>query len=307
MAAQLCPRDANGEHFFHEHHIREFTARANVFELRRYMTTLRARNGFLHGLDAFAAQHVPSLRDDTICDLLRKCRSLRVTYSNGSDHEWNTRLSFGLVMTPPTKGDRADVAKAGTYWRGDCRDCGLSNTLAENIAAAELRLVNEEIERVVKQFNATRAAYLRQTHAKTQWIRGNVDGAHVTTQKYEQVIHRMDATLLEQYNRMRAQLCALVRLGIARIGMKYTSLDDFFLDTWVAWGQGCNAAAKEAAASAPLAPRYLCLFAHIADQMRQDRLRFVALQGLRLNLDLPGSKRVKRLAETHAATGAIGA
>ena len=41
--------------------------------------------------------------------------------------------------------------------------------------------------------------------------------------------------------------------------------------------------------------------------MRQDRLRFKALQGLRLNLDLPGSKRVKQLAQTYAETGAIGA
>jgi hypothetical protein len=306
MAAQLCPVDQDGEYVFAEHRIREFTSRATIFELRRYMTTLRARNAFLCGLDAFAEQHARSLCDSTICGLIRTCIGLKVISKNLRDHEWSEN-GFRVDYIPMRNEQYEEAKKAGRHWRGDCRDCGLSDTMTNNITSAELGLINSEIQAVVTKFRCTRAAYVGEMDAKSKWVRDNMDGAHVTAQKYEEVIDSMDVKLLTTYNRMREQLCTLVRLGLARIGMRFTSLDDFFLATFVAWGQGCNAAAKRAAASAPLAPRYLCMFGHIADQMRQDRLRFVALQGLRLNLDLPDSKRVKQLAQTYAATGAIGA
>ena len=306
MAAQLCPVGPDGEYVFEQHRIREFTTRANVFELRRYMITLRARNAFLCGLDAFAEEHVWSSRDDTMCNLIRTCCGLKVVAKNRRDHEWAEK-GFQLDYRPMSKEDDAEIMKAARHWRGDCRDCGLSDAMSNNIASAELGVINREIMAVVNQFRATRTAYVGETEAKSRWIaRVGVDEVS-TAQKYEEVLDCMDAKLLETYNKMHKQLCTLKRLGIARLGMQYTSLDDFHPTAFFSWGQGGIGAAKRAASSASLAPRYQCLFGHIADQMRQDRLRFKALQGLRLNLDLPGSKRVKQLAQTYAETGAIGA
>jgi len=288
MAAQLCPVDQDGEYVFDNHRIREFTGRANIFELRRYMITLRARNAFLCGLDAFADAYVQSMDNDTICNLIRRCCDLKVVAKNRRDHEW-AESGFQLDYRPMSKEDDAEHMSAARHWRGDCRDCGLSDAMSNNFASAELRVINMEIMNVVGQFRTTRAEYVRGIKQR----KGDADD--------------INFKLLELYNTMHKQLRTVIRLGIARSGMKYTSLDDFFLCTWIAWGHGCNAAAKRAAASASLAPRFLCMFGHIADQMRQDRLRFVALQGLRLNLDLPDSKRVKQLAQTYAQTGAIGA
>ena len=320
MAAQLCPVDQDGEYVFDEHRIREFTSRATIIELRRYMTTLRARSAFLCGLDAFAEQHARSLRDSTICGLIRMCVDLKVISKNLRDHEWSEH-GFRLDYIPMRNEQHEEAKKAGRHWRGDCRDCGLSDAMTNNITSAELGLINSEIIAVVSKVRGTRAAYVREKDAKSRWIQNNME--MMTAEKYAEVIDSMDARLLETYNKMHEQLCTLVRLGLARIGMRFTSLNDFLLATFVAWGRETTSidvhdmdgdglsdvvlAYKEAAASAPLAPRYLCMFGHIADQMREDRLRFVALQGLRLNLDLPDSKRVKQLAQTYAATGAIGA
>ena len=306
MAAQLCPVDQDGEYVFDNHRIREFTSRANIFELRRYMTTLRARNAFLCGLDAFAEHGVQSSRDDTICNLIRTCCNLKLVAKNRRDHEWAEK-GFQLDYRPMSKEDDADHMKAARHWRGDCRDCGLSDAMSNNIASAELGVINREIMAVVNQFRATRAAYVREMEAKSRWCaRVGVDEV-LTPQKYEEALDCMDVTLLETYNKMHKQMCTLKRLGIARLGMRYTNLDDFHTTIFFSWGQGGIGAAKRAAASASLSPRYQCLFGHIADQMREDRLRFMALQGLRLNLDLPDSKRVKQLAQAYAATGAIGA
>lgn len=304
MAAQLCDRNMEGEYVFGEHRIREYTARATVFELRRYMITLRARNAFLHGLDAFAEQHVQSSsRDATICGLIRECCSLRLVDKTRRDDKWD-KENFVLEPVAFRPEDLTAVKAAATHWRGDCRDCGLSNALAESIAAAELRLVNEAINRAVDQFMDTRERYMRNEKERKQWAQNNCGNDRLTKQEY---MEPMNAKLLNLYNKMHEHLCTVIRLGLVRIGMKHTSLGDFLLAAATLAPQGFKRASKAAAVtSASLAPRYLCLFAHIADQMRADRMRFVALQGLRLNLDLPGSKRVKLLAQTYAATGAIG-
>lgn len=307
MAAQLCPCDTDGEHFFHDYRIREFTARATIFELRRYMITLRARSAFLHGLDAFAAQHAKCMEHESMCYLIRNLGALRVIHSNRRDHEWDMYNDFSLKVTPQPNNERVKAAEVGKHWRGDCRDCGLSDTLAANIAAAELRLVNEEIERGVTNFEEMRRAYVSDKKELAALYQKRLGSPRMTRKEYEEATARLDAHMLTKYTKMHEMLRTLIQLGVSRTGMGFTNIDDFFLCTWVAWGQGCNAAAKRAVASASLAPRYLCLFAHIADQMRQDRLRFTVLQGLRLNLDLPDSKRVKKLAQTYAQTGAIGA
>ena len=98
---------------------------------------------------------------------------------------------------------------------------------------------------------------------------------------------------------------AVLKTAITRECMRYTNLDDACRSQGIE-GEG-RALVHAKAASASLAPRYLCLFAHIADQMREDRMRFKALQGLRLSLDLPGSKRVKQLQQKHAESGLLAA
>ena len=97
---------------------------------------------------------------------------------------------------------------------------------------------------------------------------------------------------------------AVLKTTIARECMRYTNLDDACRIQGIE-GEG-RALVHATAASASLAPRYLCLFAHIADQMREDRMRFKALQGLRLS-DLPGSKRMKQLQQKHAESGRFAA
>ena len=285
MAAQLCDRDIEGEYVFKDHRTREYTNRANVFELRRYMITLRARNAFLHGLDVFAEHEAERMRQWTIDLLLRECCNLKLVRLVGKGRHW-TCADFYLEMRQHDLNDRIATQKAADHWRGACRDCGLSDSMSVGLARAEMSLVNNAIRHAVTQFSEAHKVYVEE--------RQRTGGC-------------MNAKMAGPHEKMHHALLAAIKLGVVRLGMKCTSLNDFFLDNSCAWHQDCLAAAKEVEASASLAPRYLCLFGHIADQMREDRTRFVALQGLRLNLDLPGSKRVKLLAKKHVESGAIGA
>ena len=247
-AAQLCDLDAEGQAVFDVKNVREFTRRATATEVRNYMRQLRARNAFLHGIDAIAEICVASTLPEDLWmkDRLResqKAKRRRVVYT----------LSGREV--PPDRWEEIDVNKelyhaimdAACHWRGGCRNAGFSMELAKGLAFEELKLMKK------------------------------ADDRHL----------------------------AVLKTAIARECMRYTNLDDACRSQGIE-GEG-RALVHAKAASASLAPRYLCLFAHIADQMREDRMRFKALQGLRLSLDLPGSKGMKQLQQKHAESGRFAA
>ena len=250
MAAELCHVDAEGEAVFDVNNVREFTRRATATEVRNYMRQLRARNAFLHGIDAIAEICVASTlpEDLRMKDRLResqKAKRRRLVYwEGGAERE-----------VPPKTWEEIDVNKelydaimdAACHWRGGCRNAGFSSKVAEGLALEELKLMKK------------------------------ADDRHL----------------------------AVLKTAITRECMRYTNLDDACRSQGIE-GEG-RALVHAKAASASLAPRYLCLFAHIADQMREDRMRFKALQGLRLSLDLPGSKRVKQLQQKHADSGRLAA
>ena len=247
MAAQLCDLNAEGEAVFDVKNVREFTRRATATEVRNYMRQLRARNAFLHGIDAIAEICVASTLPEDLWmkDRLResqKAKRLRGREVNSWDSDrWDREE---IDVNPELYHAIMDAA---CHWRGGCRNAGFSMELAKRLAFEELKLMKKADDRK----------------------------------------------------------SAVLKTAISRECMRYTNLDDACRSQGIE-GEG-RALVHAKAASASLAPRYLCLFAHIADQMREDRMRFKALQGLRLSLDLPGSKRVKQLQQKHAESGRLAA
>ena len=129
MAAQLCDLDAQGEAVFDVDNVREFTRRATATEVRHYMRQLRARNAFLHGIDAIAEICVASTLPEDLWmkDRLResqKAKRRRLVYwEGGAERE-----------VPPKTWEEIDVNKelydaimdAACHWRGGCRNAVLA-------------------------------------------------------------------------------------------------------------------------------------------------------------------------------------
>ena len=250
MAAQLCDLDAEGEAVFDVSNVREFTRRATATEVRNYMRQLRARNAFLHGIDAIAEICVASTLPEDLWmkDRLRKSqKAKRLRTLSGREADRSDADRWDWEEIDVNKELYHAIMDAACHWRGGCRNAGFSIELAKRLAFEELKLMKKADDRK----------------------------------------------------------SAVLKTAIARECMQYTNLDDACRSQGIE-GEG-RALVHAKAASASLAPRYLCLFAHIADQMREDRMRFKALQGLRLSLDLPGSKRVKQLQQKHAESGRLAA